>query len=140
MDKRRPREIIIVVDTNVIVESLLLPKDQIANQTKESILIAPEFLLLELGNILRKYHHFAQLDAHDVTEYMTSARDIIRHWIPDKLLLDRALEISIAFNHAIYDCLFLALAELFEAPIWTLDEKLKFKAKSLGLSTTHGLE
>lgn len=134
MDTGGQGEMIVVVDTNVVVESLLLPNGQISNQIKANILIAPDFLLLELGNVLRKYHHFAQLDAHDVFEYIAITRDIIRYWIPDKFLLERALELSIDFNHAIYDCLFLSLAEFYEVPIWTLDEKLRLKARSLELS------
>jgi predicted nucleic acid-binding protein len=115
-----------VVDASVIVEMLVygerakLVEERIA--AEEYTLWAPELLDAEVGQALRRYVRFGDLDA-DVAGN--------RLWRIDRLPVERVEhELLIHFawvlrDHiSFYDALYVALAQLLEEPLLTLDARL----------------
>ncbi|MGB1288015.1 MAG: type II toxin-antitoxin system VapC family toxin [Aggregatilineales bacterium] len=86
-------------------------------------LIVPEFCLLECTNVLWKRVRFHDLDAKIASEYVKGLQGleiIIVHTID---LLPRALEIGLKHKLAVYDSLYIALAENMKYPLITDDSK-----------------
>lgn len=48
---------------------------------------------------------------------------------PGRMLIDRAVELSITLNHPAYDCFYIAHAERLRAPFLTADKKLIDKVR-----------
>jgi predicted nucleic acid-binding protein len=86
-------------------------------------LAAPDLIRAEFGNIVWKLHARGTLDANE-------ASDMIEHFLSMSLeihdstyLLAPALEIAIATNRTVYDCLYLALAMELGGTVVTADER-----------------
>jgi predicted nucleic acid-binding protein len=85
--------------------------------------IAPDFVLAECGNVL-----WLRLQSRDIGA--KQAKEIARHLpgmfhslVRSQDLLDRALEMAVALKHPLYDCMYLAVAERWDAPLVSADDK-----------------
>ena len=58
-------------------------------------------------------------------------RDVVLY--PDEKLLDVALRFGLKLNHHLFDCFYLSLCNLTEAPLITFDTELARKAKQVGV-------
>jgi predicted nucleic acid-binding protein len=92
--------------------------------------IAPELILVEVINAmwarLRGRDNFAQI----MSDAATSLPGMLDMIAPAAELMPRALEMTIALNHALYDCLYLALAEDQNAQLVTADTKFCSKVSN----------
>lgn len=116
----------IVLDASLVVE-LLLQTPRAVPLTAgllapEEDLHAPHLIDVEVTQTLRRLCRLAELTDRRAAEAMTdlSGLPLVRH--PHDLLLPRAWELR--ENLTIYDGVYVALAELLEVPLWTLDQRL----------------
>ena len=116
----------IVLDASLAVELLLqtpraipLTDDLLAPQED---LHAPHLIEVEVTQTLRRLCSRAELTDRRAEEAMTDLADLplVRH--SHDLLLRRAWELRL--NLTIYDGIYVALAELLEVPLWTLDQQI----------------
>ena len=87
-------------------------------------LIAPEFLQLEVGNILWKHVRRGEFDLKTAETIATRLRTAPIHFaslVPD---LDDALRLAVEFSRTVYDSLYVALAIREHARMVTADQKL----------------
>jgi predicted nucleic acid-binding protein len=104
-----------------------------------SLLIAPDLILAEVGNVLwkrRLKNEITQAQADEAVWHLPGILILVRM----SELLARALEIAVLLQHPIYDCFYVAAAERWGAPLVTDDQrffaalgggKLKIDAKLL---------
>src|SRR5690606_15946010 len=104
----------LVVDASVAVK-WVVPEEQEA--AAEALLfsgaqwIAPEFLLVEVGNVLRTKMRNQQLELSQSRTGLDFIAATVVRFVSDGDLARRAFEIAVDMNHSIYDCLYLACAE-----------------------------
>ena len=118
----------LVVDASVAVK-WYIPEDgsSVAAELLDSgdVLVAPDLLAAELGNVLWKKVRRGELMPNEATEL---AEAFVMH-CPIRLrsspaLLRAALEIAMRFDRTVYDALYLALAVAEDGHLVTGDERL----------------
>jgi len=118
----------IVVDASAAVEMLLGTARGIAVAERlfdpAESLHAPELLDLEIAQVLRRYERAGILDAARAEAALSDFADLPLERYSHRLLLPRAWELRA--NLTIYDAVYIALAELLEAPLLTGDAALAF--------------
>jgi len=95
------------------------------------VLIAPELVLAELGNALRKKAAQGILTREQAVNALREAPSFFvrLHPLPDLAL--RTTEIAFDLGHPVYDCFYLALAERERVPMVSADERLLSKRRAL---------
>src|SRR5688572_30533481 len=73
-------------------------------------LIAPDFILTELANVIWKKHRIEGLDATDAQRIYKQARAISCTLLPAVDLLDDAFELAMVHGRTVYDMLYVALS------------------------------
>lgn len=120
----------LVVDASVAVK-WVVPEEQEA--AAEALLfsgaqwIAPEFLMVEVGNVLRTKMRRRQLELSQARTGLDFIAATVGRFVSDGDLAGRAFEIAGDLNHSIYDCLYLACAEREKAQMITADRRLAGK-------------
>lgn len=92
----------------------------------EADLHAPILLHAEVANALWKMVRRGQLQADGVGLRLASL-DALITFVDEGAVAPRALEIAIELDHPAYDCVYLAVAEMLDAPFVTADERLQRK-------------
>jgi predicted nucleic acid-binding protein len=117
---------VIVLDASAVVELVLgsprgAPVRARIQQPDES-LHAPHLLDVEVASVLRRYHLSGELSSEEGREALVdlAGLDIVRY--PHDPLLARVWELRASVTA--YDAVYLALAEVLEAPLLTLDRRL----------------
>ena len=115
----------LVVDASVAVKWLVREdgSDE-AHALLGTVLHAPTFLRMEVGNVLRtlaRRGDLSQDDARAAFDHLLLAP--VRLHEPSSALLRGALDLALGLHHPIYDCLYLALAIEIAAPLVTADER-----------------
>ncbi|MDX2277801.1 MAG: type II toxin-antitoxin system VapC family toxin [Hyphomonadaceae bacterium] len=87
--------------------------------------LAPELVLAEIGNGLWKAVQKRRIDPSIAAIYLHRAPSLYGELRSLSALYVSAYEISVALNHPIYDCFYLALAEELRQPLLTTDFKLQ---------------
>lgn len=93
-------------------------------EQKKIQIIVPEFFYCELASaclnkFLRKLATFGEAD-----ERLARVADLPLTTYPDRELADVAFENAVRLNISVYDALYLALAEIYVAPLVTADGAL----------------
>ncbi|RYG86114.1 MAG: PIN domain-containing protein [Alphaproteobacteria bacterium] len=105
------------------------------------VLVAPDFLLLEVANIVWKKVRLRELDAVQALAVIAEIQLPISRFLPSAPLTLRALKLALELDHPAYDCLYLAAAETAGGAVVTADSRmLGLKAKGLSSSLVTGLE
>jgi predicted nucleic acid-binding protein len=86
-------------------------------------LIAPELVIVEVGNALWKKCRQGILGRPQAAAGLLQLPRLFGHLHSDLTLSARALEIAHDAQHPIYDCFYIALAERESAPLITADER-----------------
>ncbi|MCW5770530.1 MAG: type II toxin-antitoxin system VapC family toxin [Rhodospirillaceae bacterium] len=89
---------------------------------REGLLIAPDLILAEVGNVLWQRHRRGEIAPDHIAAVVAHLPGILV-LVPSKDLFARALEFAQALDHPIYDCFYAAAAERWEAPLITDDKK-----------------
>ena len=116
----------IVVDASTAVELLLgtargaAVAERIFDPAES--LHAPELLDLEIAQVLRRYERARIIDAARAEAALHDLADLPIERYSHRLLLPRAWELRA--NLTIYDAVYVALAELLDAPLLTGDAAL----------------
>lgn len=124
-----------ILDTNFFIKFCLEPDENLIRLIADQTIIAPDFLKLEVINILRKLHFFQGVPKSTIDEYESIIFDLVDEFIPDFGSLISAKKISFELNHPIYDCIFLALAKETSDIFCSYDQKLLAKAQIIGIKT-----
>jgi predicted nucleic acid-binding protein len=115
----------LIVDASVAVK--WFAKEDRAAEARaildEQDLAAPEFLLLELFHILWNLARHGQFHAQDIEPSLHHARDAFLNLAPQEVLFRDACALAQRHSHAIYDCLYIALAQRERATLVTADDK-----------------
>lgn len=129
---------VVVCDASVAVAWLLPePETPVARRLAagREALIAPELLLLEVGNVLlTRLRRGATTPVPDAL--LRDGLPEIRRGValtPDADLAEAALALGARLLHPIYDCLYLALARREEAALATFDRRLAARAREAGV-------
>lgn len=115
---------IAVIDTSVVVKWYAAEEDSlIARQLVGADLVAPDLILVELGHALWKKHRLEQLVADQAHAGLRHLQETVA-LLPSASLITIALQRAFELSHAVYDCIFLVLAERLQLPLITSDQKL----------------
>lgn len=135
-----------VIDASVLVQGFmedtysrrvdtLLAELNISNPP---VLHIPETCLAECANVLWKQVRFHGTSVADAKLALHNLINLNLTVYPSNLLLPRALEIALEHTLAVYDALYLALAQQMNLPLITVDarqrdiaEKLRIQIKPL---------
>jgi predicted nucleic acid-binding protein len=116
-----------VVDTSVAIKWYLAelhwqPARRLLGASHD--LIAPDFLYLELGNVLWKYVIRGELERNDAVQILTDLQQLSLRVVPATADLHQALHLAMEFGRTMYDSLYVALAIREKARMVTADRKL----------------
>lgn len=118
-----------VVDASVVIEYLVTgnyTSNAIAlfqQMTIEQRLIVPEFCLLECTNVLWKHVRFQDMLVSQAETLLKDLRKLPLKRVAVKALLPAALRIGLLHQLAIYDSVYIALANHVNIPLITIDER-----------------
>lgn len=116
----------LVVDAGVVVAALV---DSGSNGewaehtlTHHGDLVAPELIVIEATNVLRRLERARSISAEQATQAHAALAILPVRYAPLYPLLDRVWELR--HHTTAYDACYVAVAELMEAPLATLDSRL----------------
>jgi predicted nucleic acid-binding protein len=117
----------LIVDASVAVKWFV--EEPLRAEARELIvgtdmLLAPELVIAEVGNALWKRCRREQLTEMDALEIVDEIEGTFAGLTPVSVLARRAMQHSVRLDHPIYDCFYIALAEIEAAPIVTVDRRL----------------
>ena len=88
------------------------------------MLLAPDLIYPEVGNILWKKQRLKELTRSEVEEITDTIISLPLKIETSKLLLPLAIDIGTAYGVTIYDALYLSMARIYEIKMMTADRKL----------------
>lgn len=115
----------VVLDSSALVALLLDSEeigDWVAATATDAALAAPHLALFEAANIVRRQQTRGEIDATAATLAHGDLLALPLQLWPYELLADRAWRLR--ENVTVYDAAYVALAELLDAPVVTLDGRL----------------
>ena len=113
------------VDASVLVAALvdLGPEGAWSEQTvAEGSLIAPELVLVEASNVLRRLERSREISEFEAAMAKNNLLRLELELFPFAPFADRVWELR--KNITSYDAWYVAMAEVFDCPLATLDQKL----------------
>lgn len=129
-----------VVDTSVAIQRLIVEANTpqvrrlFARMNQGLVIIVPEFCLLECANVLWKQVRFQGMPQPTAEHLLTELLALPLQVLPVGQFMSRALQIGLATQLAIYDSLYLALAEHLNCALITVDQKQAEAAVSLQIA------
>ncbi len=126
-----------IVDASVLVK-MLCEEPGTAQARRlfvaEPDLMAPDLAIAEVFNALWKKTragHYSRDQLQLVSAFLS---EMLSKTVAIAALTDRAASLSIAFQHPIYDCIYLALAERERVPLVSADNRLMSIAGQAGIA------
>ena len=122
----------LVVDASIAVKWLIAEANsQEARQllAPRIVLYAPDFFLTEVANVIWKKAR--RNDIPSPQPYIEELANITDAVVlqPSTELVIKATALAVQIDHPVYDCVYLACAETWAAPLVTADEKLAQRAR-----------
>lgn len=94
--------------------------------------VAPTLIMFESASVIRNKLHRKLLNKTDAAEIIKRMKRMDMTLVYTDELLESAWEIGQHLElPTLYDCFYLALAQLLNAPLWTADEKLYRTTRNL---------
>jgi predicted nucleic acid-binding protein len=116
----------VVVDTSVAVK-WFVPEVHTEAATRllatEFVLFAPDLIGPELANTLWKKVRRGELTQGEAEEILAAFENLPIEVTPSRVLLAAALQVAIALDRSVYDCLYLALAVAQDCALLTADRR-----------------
>jgi predicted nucleic acid-binding protein len=117
----------LIVDASVLAKVFADEKDSsLARAELETAreIVCPDLAMAEAYMALWKKWRRKQFLDEQLKEAPRLLQLLVTRSVPLSLLFGRAAELARLFNHPIYDCFYLALAEQERAPLVTADARL----------------
>jgi predicted nucleic acid-binding protein len=114
----------VVVDSSVAIKWFLNEPDSQESRAllvDGGALLAPDFLLVEVANGLRRQERRGTISALNVHDAVGELADVFAELSPAASLIQPALQLSQQLDHSVYDCLFLAMRNLRGVALVTAD-------------------
>ena len=127
----------LVIDANVGVKWFIEePRSSTARKIleKESSFIAPDIFITEICNVVWKKVKKQEITAEQGQAIVNNMPTVLDYYVPSSDLANRAFVLAVQYNHPVYDCLYLALAERDSFTLVTDDAKLVTVAKRAKLA------
>jgi predicted nucleic acid-binding protein len=124
----------LVIDASVAIKWVIdEPGTAHALALRQHRLGAPDLLVAECANILWKKVRRGELSDQEATTAaaLLCGADILLE--PMSALMEQAVQLALRLGHPAYDCFYLALAEMTDAPLVTADEALVRRVRLAGL-------
>ena len=86
-------------------------------------LVAPDWIIQEVSHALFRKWRNDEIAMDQVRVIIALLPSSLAELYRSTTLTERAMEIAFALNHPVYDCLYLACAEIAEAPVITADQR-----------------
>jgi predicted nucleic acid-binding protein len=99
-------------------------------------IVAPDWILMEVGHAMRRKVSENLLDADSAHNNLSQLPTFFDRILPSSEFLQPALRLAFAIDHALYDCLYLALALSEGGVLLTADRKFWNAAKRGKLDAT----
>ncbi|UVO52251.1 type II toxin-antitoxin system VapC family toxin [Sphingomonas sp. SUN019] len=128
----------IVIDATVAVKLITREPGAdaaLARISKETDRLAPDWVRLEVASALSKKVRTDGLPAQVATMALAAVDSYLTETAASLDLIDEAFALSLQLQHAVYDCLYLALAIRHDALVVTHDEKFVRRAIAAGYAT-----
>jgi predicted nucleic acid-binding protein len=117
----------LVVDASVVIPCFVPERWSVPARTwldTATELLAPEFLTLECANALWKKQRRGEIAAGDAIEALEQVLGGFIELRSTAMLARAAFRLGCDLNHPVYDCAYLALAEVEGAELLTADRDL----------------
>lgn len=101
-----------------------------AARTLADDLVAPSLILGEVANGLWKKWRLHEVSREQSLVAVANLPDMLTELYPLTALADRAVQLSFEYDHPVYDCFYLALAERLQIEIVTADVRMVNKFAS----------
>ena len=127
----------LVIDANVCLKWFIEePRSSAARKilNKGASFIAPDIVIPDICNVVWKKVKNQEVTSVQGQAIVTNVSMIFDHIVPSSELAQRAFGLAVQFNHPVYDCLYLALAERESITLVTDDAKLVSVAKKAKLA------
>lgn len=115
-----------VLDASVVVKWYLDEDSSEAARTmqgQEFDVAAPQFLLVEVANVLWKHSRKGALDSSTASEILAALEQAPIRWHEDMDLFQGGFLLATQTGRTVYDCLYLALARQSDRSLITADRK-----------------
>jgi predicted nucleic acid-binding protein len=124
----------VIVDASVGVKWLVaeLDRDLALTLLERMDLAAPDLFKLEIGHLLGKIHRRRAASAQFIRSAWRELDELPVRIQSARELLDPAFELSCHLGTAIYDCVYLALAEATDDVLVTADERFVRTVRQAG--------
>lgn len=86
--------------------------------------IAPDFVILEIANVLWKNWRLKRIGVELIDPALASAAAYFDELVPTTHLIAEAAELARAIDHPVYDCIYVVAARRASARLVTTDKKL----------------
>jgi predicted nucleic acid-binding protein len=117
---------VIVVDASAVLEALLRTSAARAVEKRlfelSQTLHAPHLLVVEVAQVVRRYAANGEIDTERGRMALDDLADLPLRRYPHDFLLPRVWELR--HNLTAYDAMYVALAEVLDAPLLTRDRRL----------------
>jgi predicted nucleic acid-binding protein len=125
-----------VIDASVAVRWFVHGpgNDRAAPWLERTDLIAPDFIIVEVGNAFWRYIQRKHLEIEEAVEILRQLPGSFARLIPIGDVVIDALRIAKEHDHPIYDCCYLALAQREGRSLVTLDRDMATIATQIGIS------
>ena len=119
----------VVVDASIAVKWVIAEEGHLESLelSRAQPLVAPDLVLVEAANVLWKKVRLRQLSAEQARQGLGFIREAYAELVSLPELIQRALDISLAIDHPVYDCVYLACAEREQLELFTADKRLAVK-------------
>lgn len=113
----------IVVDSSIALQWVLPePGSEAAfRYVRADDVISADVLLVETANVLAKKVRANNMEGAEAIRALAMVKSAVSRLVVSEPLVPRALELSIALSHPVYDCVFLACAEQVNGQLATRD-------------------
>lgn len=120
-----------VVDASVALKWFFAKEtygtEAVALARDDPALIAPDLVVAESCNAAWKWLRLGRIEASDLDDIAVTLPRFFVELTAATVLAPRAVVIAASLAHPVYDCLYLALAELRQLPLVTVDARLLAK-------------
>jgi predicted nucleic acid-binding protein len=103
---------------------------------KRQPLRAPDLIAAEVANALWKKSRRGEVAPEQLAFAFETSMRLIDELVSTKDLAERALELAAALDHPVYDCFYLALAEMRRETFITADKRLLSRLSQGGWTGT----